>query len=230
MNVSAFPLMRAVADTGVLVQFGQEINDIVHQRVLSFDANIQSASINGLTECIPSYTSVLVGYDPLQTTYDKVAEQLEPLLSGGSINPVEPHHWQIPTCYASRLAHDLEDAAKQLDFSPKEIIHQHCSGHYKVYMYGFAPGYAYMGGVPQSIQLARKPAPVMNVPPQTVMIAGSQCLITTLPMPTGWWRIGMTNFKPLDMQSNKPFVFNIGDTIQFVAVSENDYIKHNAAE
>lgn len=228
MSANLFPSMRAVADTGVLVEFGHEINDAVNQRVIAFDASLQSASIAGLTECIPSYTSVLVGYDPLQTSYAQVSKQLQPYLANNSRHIENPRHWLIPTCYANHLAPDLESAAQQLSLTPSELVRQHCSVQYKIYMFGFAPGYAYMGDIPSTIQLPRKSAPVMNVPPQTVMIAGSQCLITTLPMPTGWWRIGRTNFKPLDMDSDSPFVFSVGDTIEFVAVSEADLAKHNA--
>jgi inhibitor of KinA len=57
-------------------------------------------------------------------------------------------------------------------------------------MYGFAPGYAYLAGVPEPIQLPRKSAAVRDVAAGSVLIAGPQCLVTTLTMPSGWWNIG----------------------------------------
>jgi len=224
-----YPLLRPIADTGVLVEFGDTIDDVVHEQVLSFDSIIQNANIAGITECVPSYTCVLVGYDPLQTDSDLICEQIEHCLSKEQINTSQPTHWQIPTCYAQSMAPDLDAVANHFGISEHDVIEQHCLGRYKIYMYGFAPGYAYMGGVPESIQLPRKSGPVMNVPAQTVMIAGPQCLITTLAMPTGWWRIGMTTFKPLQMSRSNPFVLNVGDTLEFVAMSEADFNKHNAA-
>jgi len=225
MSSVNYPILRPVADTGVLVEFGRSISDTIHQQVLGFDASIQQASITGLTECVPSYTCVLVGYDPLQTNYDLVSEQLEKLFESAQTSELNPTHWQVPTCYAESLAPDLAEMADKLGISTDSVIEHHTQGSYKVYMYGFAPGYAYMGGVPQAIQLPRKNAPVMNVPPQTVMIAGQQALITTLPMPTGWWRIGMTTFKPLQINSEKPFVLNVGDSVEFVAMNEPDFQK-----
>lgn len=223
MQQQAYPNLRAVADTGVLVEFGSEIDDDVHQRVLSFDAIVRQENIKGLIECVPSYTCVLVNYDPLQTDSDQVCEQLQQHLDVEHTDAFEPTVWQIPTCYADSLAPDMDGLTDQLGLSAEDIIEQHCAGHYKIYMYGFAPGYAYMGGVPKKIQVPRKTAPVMNVPPQTVMIAGPQCLITTLPMPTGWWRIGMTTFKPLQIDNSRPFVFNVGDSVEFVPMNESDF-------
>lgn len=227
MSKNDFPISRPIADGGVLVEFGDIIDDEIHAQVLNFDALVRSANILGVTECVPSTTCVLVAYDPLQTSFDEVNDRIQPFLSSDHRDTINPSHWQIPTCYAHTLAPDLDTAAEQLNLDTQTIIEQHCAGQYKVYMYGFAPGYAYMGGVPEAIQLPRKPAPVMNVPAQTVMIAGPQCLITTLAMPTGWWRIGMTNFKPLNMEKDNPFILNVGDTVEFVAMSEAEFMRHS---
>lgn len=225
MSNQHYPNLRAVADTGVLVEFGDAINNEVHSQVLSFDAAVQKASLTGVIESVPSYTCVLISYSPLETDYDLLCAQLEQHLSTTQNDVLNPTHWQVPTCYAPTMAPDLEELADQLNLSAQDIIEQHSAGQYKIYMYGFAPGYAYMGGVPVSMQYPRKTAPVMNVPPQTVMVAGPQCLITTLPMPTGWWRIGMTTFKPLQMNDSNPFVFNVGDSVEFVPMSETDFQK-----
>lgn len=224
-----YPTLRPIADSGVLVEFGNVIDDDIHAKVINFDAAIQHANIAGVTECVPSYTCVLVGYDPLQTDSDLVIEQIKKYLTQDQSRSLESAHWQIPTCYAESMAPDLSSVADHFGISEHDVIEQHCSGNYKIYMYGFAPGYAYMGGVPKSIQLPRKSAPVMHVPEQTVMIAGPQCLITTLAMPTGWWRIGLTTFQPLQMKRSNPFVLSIGDTLEFIAMDESDFRKHSSA-
>ncbi len=229
MSDTDFPVLRPIADTGVLVEFGNVIEDAVLDKVLNFDAAMAKANIQGLTERVPTATCVLVGYNPLHTDYDSVAEQIEKHLQADSAKAVNSTHWQIPTCYAPSVAPDLAEVADTLGISEQCVVEQHCAGEYKIYMYGFAPGYAYMGGVPDAIQLPRKTGPVANVPAQTVMIAGVQCLITTLKMPTGWWRIGMTTFKPLQMEKRNPFLLNVGDTLEFVAMSESDFNRYGQA-
>ena len=86
-------------------------------------------------------------------------------------------------------------------------------------MYGFAPGYAYLGGVPDPIQVPRKPVPLRDVPAGSVIIAGPQCLITTLTMPTGWSIIGRSPTRVLTDDPDHPFLFDIGDRVMFERIS-----------
>ena len=120
--------------------------------------------------------------------------------------------------YRQYAAPDLAAAAEALGITPEALIEQHLAGDYRVYMYGFAPGYAYLGGVPEAIHLPRKPAAVRGYPVGSVMIAGAQCLITTLPMPTGWWVIGRTAVRVLDADAERPFLFDPGDRVRFTRV------------
>jgi inhibitor of KinA len=90
-------------------------------------------------------------------------------------------------------------------------------------MYGFAPGYAYMDGVAPALHLPRKAVPVRSRPPGTIMIAGGQCLITTLPMPTGWWVIGATRTPVLRPDDAQPFLFQPGDRVRFIRQSRTDF-------
>jgi inhibitor of KinA len=82
-------------------------------------------------------------------------------------------------------------------------------------MYGFAPGYAYLASVPDAIQLPRKAAAVRDVPAGSLLIAGPQCLVTTLTMPSGWWNIGRSPTQILTKDESRPFLFNIGDHVRF---------------
>ena len=60
-----------------------------------------------------------------------------------------------------------------------------------------------------------KPAPVRNVPAGSVIIAGPQCLVTTLTMPTGWSIIGRSPTPILLDQPDRPFLFDVGDKVTF---------------
>ncbi len=93
-------------------------------------------------------------------------------------------------------------------------------------MYGFAPGFAYLGGVPKQIQIPRKPNPVKDLPVGSVIVAGPQSLITTLVMPSGWWNIGRTTTIPLQSDKDQPFLFSVGDTLEFIQLRETDFLKH----
>ena len=220
--MSLTPTLRPVADTGVLVDFANHIDDDIHQRVLNLDAAIQSHAPEGITEQIPAYSSLFVGYDALITDYETICQSITRLLDVSGDKQADTNHWQIPVCYDSAYAPDMPELCDRLNLSADDIIGHHTAARYKVYMYGFAPGYAYLGGVPGSIQIPRKPGPVMNIPVGSVMIAGPQSLIATVVMPSGWWVIGRTAHTPLQSDSDHPFLFNVGDTLEFVTVTAKE--------
>jgi inhibitor of KinA len=221
-----FPSMRAIADTGVLVEFGDHIDDDIHAQVLAMDHVVHAADLFGVTELIPTYAALYVGYDVLQTDYAALTAQLQTLLGQGASVTAQGKHWQIPVCYDAEFAPDLPELASALGKTEDFVITQHTSATYKVYMYGFAPGYAYLGGVPPAIQHPRKATPVMGVPPNAVMITGSQALISTVTMPSGWWVIGRSAINPLRGGNDDPFLFDVGDTIGFERMTRADFDKY----
>ena len=104
---------------------------------------------------------------------------------------------------------------KASGLSEEAVINAHVAGKYRVLMYGFSPGYAYLGGVPASIHVPRKEAAVRGIPAGSVVIAGQQCLVTTLTMPTGWSIIGRSPTQILTGKPEQPFLFDVGDVVRF---------------
>lgn len=222
------PIFRPVGDTGVMVEFGDCIDDQIHDAVLQLDAVVQQSGIDGIVENIPAYASLLVIYDPLINDFEGLCVALKKCLSHKASNSLETNEWCIPVCYSPAYGQDLRAVASMQNLTVEEVIRQHTSATYKVYMYGFAAGYAYLGGTPQSIQLPRKQAPVNNVPTGSILIAGPQALISTIEMPSGWWIIGRALKTPLQTESPQPFLFNVGDTVRFTSISEDEFTQQQA--
>ncbi len=118
---------------------------------------------------------------------------------------------EVPVTYDGA---DLTAVAERTGLSVEAVVAAHLAGKYSVYLYGFAPGYAYLGGVPEAIRIPRKEAPVRGVAAGSVIIAGAQCIITTLTMPTGWWVIGHSAVQILRPEG---MLFEVGDRVRFVA-------------
>ena len=114
---------------------------------------------------------------------------------------------------------DLDEVARRCGLSPEAVIAAHLGGDFQVALYGFAPGYAYLSGVPKAIALPRKEAAVRGVAAGSVIIAAGQCIVTTLTMPTGWWIIGHSPTVILDPQGARPFLFDVGDRVVFRRVA-----------
>jgi inhibitor of KinA len=218
-----YPRLRFVGDAGILVEFGDHIDQTIHDQVLSLDHAIAGNPFHGLTSCIPSYVALLVGYDSCATEPSEVEAHIRALLETPSrTSPAVGTH-EVPVCYDHPYAPDLLSVAAELGLGVDDVVESHLSVTYRVYMYGFAPGFAYLGGVPHSIQLPRRAEPVRGVPAGSLIIAGPQCIVTTLEMPSGWWNIGRSPAAILRPQDNQPFLFRVGDHVRFVRIDPVEF-------
>lgn len=209
------PRFLPVADRALMVEFATALDPVAHRAVLALDRALATTPFPGFLEAVPAFVTLLVVFDPLLTDHAQVETHLKPLLSAGLETVSDPQTHLIPTTYDGP---DLAEVAVRTGLSPDRIGAIHAEGAYEVAMYGFAPGYAYLSGLPSALHLDRKPAPVRNVPAGTVIIAGGMCLITTLSMPTGWWRIGRTETRVLTGDPDRPFAFAVGDRLRFEAL------------
>lgn len=209
------PLFRPVADHALLVEFGDSISPAAHDAVLHLDQALAAAPFPGFAEAIPAFVNLLVDFDPLLTDHAAVERHLRGLLSAPPRAAAAPAVREVLVCYEAELAPDLEVVATQLGLGREAVINAHLAGEYEVFMYGFAPGYAYLAGVPEPLRLPRKASPVRGMPAGSVLIAGPQCLVTTLVMPTGWWVIGRSPTQVLTGDADRPFLFDVGDHVRF---------------
>ena len=209
---------RPVADTGLLVAFGTTLDPDAHAAVLALDRALSDAPPDGLKETSPAMVNLMVVFDPLITDAATMQAQIEPMLATLDPTPPEGREVTVEVCYDAPFAPDLAAVASAKGLSEEAVINAHLAGEYHVLMFGFAPGYGYLGGVPDSIALPRKSSPVRDVPAGSVMIAGPQCLVSTLIMPSGWSVIGRSPTQVLTGDADAPTLYSVGDRVRFIRV------------
>ncbi|MEP1206193.1 MAG: allophanate hydrolase subunit 1 [Rhizobiaceae bacterium] len=216
------PSFKAVADHALLVEFGTMVDDDVNRTAIALDKSLATASIEGVNEVIPGMVNLLVIFDPLKTGHMKVQSAVEQLLPVDQQASDSGREHLVNVCYEDPFGPDLEAVAKACGMSTDAVINAHSASRYRVSMYGFAPGFAYLSGVPDAIQVPRKNSAVRDIAAGSVLIAGPQCLTTTLIMPTGWSIIGRTDVQVITGKPERPFLYDVGDTVRFrrVAVDE----------
>jgi inhibitor of KinA len=221
--VTCFPRYRAIADRAVLAEFGDRIDSAAHEAVLRLDRQLGRTPLPGMTEVVPAYASLLVVFDPLLTDHDGITEGLRHLLDAPAPAAPAVTPREVLACHDPDLAPDLPEVAARTGLSPEAVVAAFLGGRYSVFMYGFAPGYAYLAGVPPALHLPRKPVARRDVPAGSIIIAGPQCLVTTLTMPTGWWIIGRSPTPILRARADRPFLFDVGDPVRFRAIPRSDF-------
>ena len=226
MREAGFPRFRAIAEHAVLAEFGESASDSAYRQVIGLDAALAAAAFPGFVEAVPAFVSLLVEFDPGVTDHRSVEQALRGLLQHPALPVPQGQLHEVAVCYDADLAPDLAAVSAQTGLGPDAVIAAHLAAEYRVVIYGFAPGYAYLTGVPAALHLPRKPAALRGVAAGSVIVAGAQCLITTLTMPTGWWIIGRSPTRIFLDDPARPFLFAIADRVRFRRINRAD---HDAA-
>ena len=226
-----YPRFRPVAEHGLLVEFGDRIDPAMQDRVFGLDKALNGEPFEGFRESVPAYAALLIGFDPLVTDHGAAERWVRGLMlrRGGETASSAPALREVLVCYDDDLAPDLPAVADATGLAPQQVIEAHLAGRYGVAMYGFAPGYAYLAGVPEAIRLPRKAAALRDVSAGSVLIAGPQCLVSTMTAPTGWWIIGRSPTRILTGDTERPFLFEIGDQVRFRRIPRDQLERQDAS-
>jgi inhibitor of KinA len=217
---------QPASDQSLLVYLGETISPATHRRVLKLLRLLESQPIPGVRDLHPAYASLLVVFDALQLRHEELAQILREYLARSQEVPLpQPRVLEIPVCYGGEFGPDLDDVARIHELTPAQVIGLHASATYLVYFLGFAPGFAYLGGLPKSLVTPRLPTPRRKVPAGSVGIAGSQTGVYPFATPGGWQLIGRTPiamFRPDRSQMN---VLSIGDQVRFTPISTEQFAR-----
>lgn len=217
MRNDPMPRYLPAGESALVVEFGDRIDPLIHDRVLALDAAVQLAKIEGVSETVPTYRSLMIHFDARRLTADALIAALA-TLDPASKPPPMRRRWFIPACYDPPHDEDIGEASAWLGLSRARIIGLHQGASYRVYMYGFAPGFTFLGGLPEELTIPRRPAPRTPVPPGSLLIAGGQALIASCAMPTGWYAIGRTPVKLFDPSRAPICLAGIGDELRFEGI------------
>jgi inhibitor of KinA len=202
-------------ESAIVVEFGRVVDAALHDRVLALDAAVAAEKIDGVTETVPTYRSLMVYYDARRIERDEIIARIENLLAHSSSIRIEPKQRTIPVCYSSPHAEDLADVAERLHLSEDRIVEIFTNATYRVYMFGFLPGFAYLGRLPKALAIPRREMPRSPTPMGAVQIVAEQVVITGVAMTTGWYMIGRTPLRVFDLARESPFIFDVGDEVRF---------------
>jgi KipI family sensor histidine kinase inhibitor len=212
--VPSSPRILPCGDTALAVEFGSDIDPRINARVLALDECAKNG-VPGIVETVPTYRSLLVHYDPVAVDYDTLSRSLLDLSRGLSDEPREGRLWRIPVVYGGPFGIDLDEVAARHGLTPAQLIEKHAAPIYRVYMIGFVPGYAYLGGLDPTIATPRREVPRARVPAGTISIGGIQAVVASIEAPSGWHLLGRTPVRSFMPDRDPIFLIEAGDRVQF---------------
>jgi inhibitor of KinA len=213
-----------LGDSAVRVGLTSKVDPAEHRRVLAFDRALAAASVPGVIEWVPTYLGVTVHYRPHEIRYAEICRRLGELAASSRDAALPPsREYVLPVCYGGEFGPDLEFVAKHHGLGPAEIAARHSRPAYFIYMLGFAPGFPYLGNLPEELTTPRLDVPRKSVPAGSVGIGGSQTGVYPLATPGGWRIIGRTPVRLWDPARRPPVALEAGNWLRFRPVTAEEF-------
>lgn len=219
--------LRVASVDSLIIYFGDMISSEVAKEVRKVFYSLKEARVEGVTELIPSYTSLMVSYDFMQFSYTQISKKIEEAIESSQefYKETESRFIKLSVYYGEEVGLDLENMAKNRGMSTEEIVEIHSSQEFFVYAIGFAPGFPYMGEVDERIATPRLANPRGKVPKGSVGIADRQTAVYPRQSPGGWNIIGRTPTEMFDTSYPGFSYFKVGDKVKFVPISKDEFVK-----
>ncbi|MEO3931507.1 5-oxoprolinase/urea amidolyase family protein [Micrococcaceae bacterium Sec7.4] len=115
---------------------------------------------------------------------------------------------------------DLAEVGELTGLGTEGVIAAHTGQIWTVAFAGFAPGFGYMVGENQALEVPRRSSPRTAVPAGSVALAGNYSAVYPRRSPGGWQLIGRTGAKMWDLDREQPALAAPGHRVQFRAVRD----------
>lgn len=218
-----------LGDTALTLEFGDRIDPALQAAVSALDQAIGDARahgrLHGIVETMPTFRSLTVIFDPLETDHDRITEVLNALPQDDLEQSREVRHWRLPACYQPGFGDDLDSVAQTIGSDTASVVRLHSECEYVVYMLGFLPGFPFMGDLPESLHLPRRTEPRTRVPAGSVAIATGLTAIYPWESPGGWHLLGRCPVPLFDACQQTPALLQAGDRVRFEPVSATEYAR-----
>lgn len=218
-------VLLPAGDRAMVAEFGNEINPRINRLVRNLQLRILEMKVAGIEELVPTYRSLLILYEPALISYQELRQLVETMDKGlpeDELSPPKVHF--VPVVYGGAYGPDLVDVAVANRLTQEEVISIHQEPEYMIYMFGFAPGFPYLGGMSPRIANPRLEVPRTRIPAGSVGIAGNQTGVYPLESPGGWRLIGRTPVKLFDPCREPQVLFSVGDYIKFFRITPEEYL------
>lgn len=128
----------------------------------------------------------------------------------------EARQLELPTVYDGP---DLPDVAELWGMTVAEVVQTHADLVHEVAFIGFAPGFAYISGIPSTLRVPRRSRPRARVATGSVALADQFTGVYPRESPGGWQLVGRTTVRTWNPDSEPAAYFVPGDRVRFVPVA-----------
>lgn len=181
----------------------------------------------GVGDVVSGLESLLVEFDPLETSPGHI-EYAARLLAELPAEEAEAgrrpaHGFAIPVVFDEDAGPDLAGVAEELGTDIAAVIEGVCSSSFTISLLAAAMA-PMMDGLVLPGPVRRRAEPRTDVPPGSIMLAGTNAIIQPFPGPSGWRVVGRTPCTIVDITRAEPVSFAPGDAVRFVPISRDEAV------
>lgn len=212
MGVTA-EAIRDYGDRGLLLEFDDTAE------VLAWAEAVRAADVPGVVDVVPAAQTVLIvlatadHQAPTRQRLQQVAPAAESIAESGA--PPDEADVVLDVVYDGA---DLDEVARLTGLSADEVVAAHTGRPWRVGFSGFAPGFGYLLGGDERLEVPRRAEPRTKVPVGAVALAGPFSGVYPRESPGGWQLIGRTDAVLWDVDRDEPALLTPGRWVQFRAV------------
>ncbi|MBC7884129.1 MAG: 5-oxoprolinase subunit PxpB [Saprospiraceae bacterium] len=211
--------IKPFGEAALLIEWPQVIDKSIFSEISTLCSTIGSQKIRGVVDIVPAYASLTIFFAPELITYDKLVQIINfSTIESENTFTESGQVWEIPVSYCHEIEHDMAFLMEYSGLSHREIIEIHTLPTYDVYFIGFLPGFLYLGGLDERLYIPRKKAPDLKISAGSVAVGGVQTGIYPQDSPGGWYVIGYTDFKAIDLYSPPFCKVKAGDQVKFIQI------------
>lgn len=213
-------------ENALILYFADQMSAEINQCVLQATQALQHELADVLLDVTPSYASLLLCYNPLLTDHFAVRQRIRQALANDGQHSQQPGQLvELPVYYSEESGPDLARVAKLHQLSIDDVIELHQQQSYRVYAIGFAPGFAYLGELPEQLATPRLDSPRKKVPKGAVAIADRQTAVYPAVSPGGWNLIGLCPIDMFNPTTTPSMPVAVGDEVRFKTIDKAEYLK-----
>ncbi|MCF3195588.1 5-oxoprolinase subunit B family protein [Pseudomonas bubulae] len=220
------PRIEVVAIDCLMLRLFDEIAESNMPWMLAASERLRASFAGQLIDLVPSYTTLMVHYDGLALSPAQARELIAEVLT--DLRPEARSSGQchvLPVWYDLSVGPELSLLATRAGCSVSDVIRRHSEHQYQVFALGFAPGFAFMGLVEESLAAPRLNTPRKRVASGSVGIAERQTAAYPAQSPGGWNLIGRTPSALFDRERDGYSLMQPGDTVRFAPVTHAEFIR-----
>src|SRR5258708_36631076 len=144
--------VQPLGDTALLAVLGTRLDTALNTRAIGLASAVRKR--RDVRQAVAGYATVTVHFDPDQTTSEALGAAIKRLAAKRPKEAIPGRLHRIPVVSDGM---DLADVSNALKLSAQLIIALPTRPIDRVLLVGFVPGWAYIGPLPDELQLRRRP-------------------------------------------------------------------------